>query len=191
MSEKVYVEDNEFIGIDYTEDFLKTGNYENCIFENCNFSNNDLSESIFIDCEFDNCIFSMIKNENTSFRNCNFKNSKVLGVQFDECKTLMLSMEFDGCQLNYSSFYSLDLSGKTFNNCEMHEVDFGGCDLSKSIFLNCDLRGSNFENTKLYASDLRSAVNYSIDPEKNDIRKAKFSLIGISGLLEKYDIEIE
>jgi len=33
-------------------------------------------------------------------------------------------------------------------------------------------------------------VNYSIDPEKNKIKKARFSTAGIAGLLDKYDIEI-
>jgi len=33
--------------------------------------------------------------------------------------------------------------------------------------------------------------NYSIDPELNKIKKARFSTQGIAGLLDKYDIEIE
>jgi len=48
-----------------------------------------------------------------------------------------------------------------------------------------------FENTILEKADFRTSFNYSIDPEKNRIRKARFSLAGISGLLDKYDIEID
>jgi hypothetical protein len=33
--------------------------------------------------------------------------------------------------------------------------------------------------------------NYSIDPDLNKIKKARFSTQGIAGLLDKYDIEIE
>jgi len=40
-------------------------------------------------------------------------------------------------------------------------------------------------------TDFRTSFNYSIDPEKNRIRKARFSLIGIAGLLNKYDIDID
>jgi hypothetical protein len=40
-------------------------------------------------------------------------------------------------------------------------------------------------------TDFTSAVNYSIDPEINKLAKAKFSLNGIKGLLEKYNIDIE
>jgi hypothetical protein len=39
-------------------------------------------------------------------------------------------------------------------------------------------------------ADFRSAFNYSINPEINRIKKAKFSLTGLQGLLGKYDIEI-
>ena len=48
-----------------------------------------------------------------------------------------------------------------------------------------------FDKTLLEKSDFRKAFNYTIDPETNRIKKAKFSLHSISGLLVKYDIEIE
>jgi len=40
-------------------------------------------------------------------------------------------------------------------------------------------------------TDFRTSVNYSLDPERNRIKKARFSLSGIAGLLDKYDIEID
>ncbi|OQA01530.1 MAG: hypothetical protein BWY70_00347 [Bacteroidetes bacterium ADurb.Bin408] len=45
--------------------------------------------------------------------------------------------------------------------------------------------------TNLEKADLRTAFNYIIDPELNHIKKARFSLRGISGLLAKYNIDIE
>jgi fluoroquinolone resistance protein len=47
-----------------------------------------------------------------------------------------------------------------------------------------------FDHTILEKADLRSSYNYSFDPEINRIKKAMFSLQGIPGLLNKYDIEI-
>jgi len=47
---------------------------------------------------------------------------------------------------------------------------------------------ATFDNSILAGTDFRSASNYSFDPEKNKIRKAKFSLAGLPGLLDKYDI---
>ena len=51
--------------------------------------------------------------------------------------------------------------------------------------------GAKFENSILEKADLRTSRNYLIDPELNKIKKAKFSIHGIAGLLAKYDIEIE
>ena len=73
----------------------------------------------------------------------------------------------------------------------MHEVDFTECDLTATVFDNCDLLNAKFENTLLQKTDLRSAFNYTINPESNKIKKARFSLSGVAGLLDKYDIEIE
>ena len=42
----------------------------------------------------------------------------------------------------------------------------------------------------LEKADFSTAYNYVIDPELNTIRKAKFSIAGITGLLHKYDIDI-
>ena len=58
-------------------------------------------------------------------------------------------------------------------------------------FINCDFSGAVFENTILEKADLRTAINYSIDPEINRLKKAKFSMPGLIGLLDKYDIELE
>jgi hypothetical protein len=51
--------------------------------------------------------------------------------------------------------------------------------------------GATFESTIIEKADFRTSFNYSIDPEKNRIKKARFSLAGIAGLLDKYDIEID
>jgi uncharacterized protein YjbI with pentapeptide repeats len=75
-------------------------------------------------------------------------------------------------------------------NLKLYEADFTECDLSGSVFENCDLMRATFDNSILERTDFRTSFNYSIDPEKNRIRKARFSLTGIPGLLNKYNIEI-
>jgi len=63
--------------------------------------------------------------------------------------------------------------------------------LTSSVFDNCNLLQAVFDRTILEKADLRNSYNYSIDPEINRIKKARFSILGISGLLDKYDIDIE
>jgi hypothetical protein len=48
-----------------------------------------------------------------------------------------------------------------------------------------------FNKSILEKADLRSSFNYSFDPEQNRITKARFSRMGVIGLLDKYRIEIE
>jgi len=73
----------------------------------------------------------------------------------------------------------------------MHETDFTGADFAGAIFENCDLKRAVFAATILEKADFTSSYNYSIDPNDNRIKKARFSYPGVIGLLDKYDIVIE
>jgi len=83
------------------------------------------------------------------------------------------------------------LNKNRFRNSRITEADFTGSVLKDLSFINCDLQRSIFRNTNLEGVDFRSSFNYSIDPFSNRIKKARFSLSGIQGLLDKFDIEIE
>jgi fluoroquinolone resistance protein len=137
------------------------------------------------------CNLSLAKLERTAFRDVVFKECKMLGLHFENCNEFGLAFSFENCQLSHSSFYRTKIKKTNFKNSLLKEADFTECDLTGSVFQNCDLAGAIFENTILEKADLRTSFNYSIDPENNRIRKAKFSILEISGLLDKYDIEID
>ena len=137
------------------------------------------------------CDFSMARLRGSSFRDVKFISCKLLGLRFDECNPLLLSFSFQGCVLNFSSFYKLKLKGTFFKACKLEEVDFVETDLTNARFEQCDLTRASFENTVFVGADLRTASNYSINPEKNKIKKAKFSMPGVIGLLDQYDIVID
>ena len=189
--DKIYFQDKSYDKIDFTESPVEKGEYENCRFMNCDFSNSDLSDIHFTDCEFSGCNLSMAKLTKTALKNIHFINSKLIGLHFDDCNQFLLAFVFENCILNLSSFYKLKLKKTIFKNTTLHEVDFTYADLSGSVFDNCDLARSIFFNTVLEKADFRNAINFSIDPDANKIKRAKFSLSGIPGLLDKYDIEIE
>jgi len=77
-----------------------------------------------------------------------------------------------------------------FRDTKLEEVDFTECDLPGSVFENCDLARATFDHTILEKADFTTSFNYSLDPEINRIKKARFSLPDVIGLLHKYDIEI-
>jgi len=188
---RAYVDDEHYEGADFQQSKLATGEYENCTFRNCLFAGFDFTEFIFTECEFQDCDFSMAKLKSASFRDVKFIRCKLLGLRFDECNPRLLSFSFQGCILNYSSFYKLKMKGIIFNECKLQEVEFAEADLTNARFHHCDLTRATFENTVLMGTDFRTANNYSLDPEKNRIKMAKFSLAGVAGLLDKYHIVIE
>lgn len=185
--EEAYLEDETFEG----KNSLAKGEYENCIFNNCNLAEQELSNYKFIDCKFNNCNLSLAKINHTAFRNVTFCDSKILGLRFETCNEFGLSFSFQGCLLNHTSFYKTKIKKTIFKDTQLQETDFTECDLSGAIFDNCNMTHAVFNYTNLERADFRTSYNYSIDPEINKIKNAKFSLSGISGLLDKYDIVIE
>jgi fluoroquinolone resistance protein len=115
----------------------------------------------------------------------------MLGLHFDDCNPFLLSFDFSSCILNFSSFYRLKLKNIRFEDCKLEEAEFVETDLTGAIFKNCDLRGAVFEGAILEHADLRTAFHFSIDPEKTRIKRAKFSVQNVGGLLGKYNIFIE
>jgi uncharacterized protein YjbI with pentapeptide repeats len=167
------------------------GEYENCRFISCDFSEVDLSSCVFLAGEFVGCNLSMVKIAKASFQDVTFTGCKLLGMRWDGCNPFGLSLTFSNCSLSHSSFYKLKVKNIRFTSCQLQEVDFSEADLANASFDTCDLKGAVFSGTNLERADFRTAVNYSIDPEANRIRKAKFSLPGIAGLLDKYGVVIE
>ncbi len=185
-----FIEDEDSNNVDFTSNFLKKGEYDNCTFSNCDFSNSNLSSIIFNDCQFTNCNLSMVKLAESALRVVKFKDCKILGVFFEKCNPFGMEVSFENTILNHSSFYQLNLKNTNFKNTQCHEVDFTEANLTNSIFDNCDLLRTNFVNSVLEKVNFSSSYNLYIDPEINKLKKAKFSLDNISGLLKKYEIEI-
>ncbi len=189
--QETYIKDETFSINDCHQSTIKKGEYENCIFNGCDFSNIPLSEIKFIDCEFNGCNLSIAILNGTAFQNVTFIDCKMLGLQFNACNGFGFSVSFEGCQMNHSSFFKVQLKKTKFKDCQLEEVDFSEADLSQAEFENCNLFQSVFNHTLLEKTDFRTAYNFTIDPEENKIKKAKFSLQGAPGLLRKYNIDIE
>jgi fluoroquinolone resistance protein len=169
----------------FRETPLAKGEYEDCTFKNCDLSEADLSAVIFAESTFIDCNLSLAKLAKTTLRDVSFKGCKMLGLRFDTCSQFALSFSFEGCLLNHSS------KKTTFKNTQLREVDFTACDLSACLFDNCDFLNATFFNAILEKADFRTSYNYTIDPETNKLKKAKFSLTGLPGLLSKYGIDVE
>ena len=103
----------------------------------------------------------------------------------------MFSFSFKDCFLDYSTFYGTKLRKTNFVNCSLKEVDFAEADLQQVLFQDCDLYGTIFVNSILEKADFRSARNFNLDPDLNKMKKAKFSVTNLSGLLYKHNLDID
>jgi uncharacterized protein YjbI with pentapeptide repeats len=166
------------------------GEYEQCTFVDCDFSNADLGGSSFGKCTFRRCNLSNARLNGAAFREVKFADCKLMGLHFDSCNPIGLEFSAESCLLNYSFFVQVKMRKTRFKDCQMREADFTGADFTDSVFDHCDLLSAVFDGTNLERADLSTAHSYSIDPEKNRIRRAKFSLPDVIGLLNRYDIEI-
>jgi len=189
--EPEYIERQVFDKTDFSVSPFKKGIYEQCVFNNCLFPETDISGSVFSACKFTGCNMSMAKLVKTAFTDVAFKDCKLLGMQFTYCSDFALSFSFDNCMLGYASFHKLKMKKTLFKRSILRDVDFTEANLTSTVFDDCDFTDAKFEHTVLEKADFRTSYNYSFDPEKNQIKKAKFSLANIIGLLTKYDIEIE
>lgn len=169
---------------------MKRGEYDLCSFVGCNFERADLSTITFRECTFKDCNLSNALMKNTAFREVGFTDCKMVGVDFSGCNGFLLDFRFNGCNLDFSSFYSLKLKNQQFKECTLRQADFTEASLQAAELRNCDLEAAVFENTLLEKADFSTALNYIIDPEQNVLRKARFSKEGLVGLLAKHDIRI-
>ena len=111
---QVFIEEETFDKIDFTQKQLEKGEYEYCIFKNCDFSNADLSGFVFLECEFSDCNLSLAKLTKTALREVKFRNSKMLGLSFENCNEFGLAVSFTGCTLDHCSFYQAKLKKTSF-----------------------------------------------------------------------------
>jgi uncharacterized protein YjbI with pentapeptide repeats len=182
--------DKIFDKVDFAVTPLQAGEYEECEFRNCDLSHADLSGFVFIGCRFKDTNLSMAKLSRTSFREVVFEGCKMVGLHFEDCIAFMYPPEFKSCMLDLSSFTAVKIPNTKFIHCEMKEVDFTQADLSGSAFDHCNLDRAIFEKCNLTRADFSAAVNYTLDPGKNILKKTVFSLVGLPGLLNQFDIVV-
>ncbi len=170
---------------------LPQGEYENCTFTECDFSRYDFSGYVFADCRFAGCDLSLARLTGTALREVHFKACKMLGLHFEDCNPLGLEAGFEACVMDNCTFYEVKMPKTVFRDTRLREADFTAADLTGATFAGCDFLGATFDRTILEKADLRTSVHHSIDPARNRIRKARFSLSQLPGLLEAWDITVD
>lgn len=163
-------------------------------FDHCRFVHANIGGCVFENCRFDNCVFdacdlSLIKLKHTAVHKVEVLHSKAIGVLWGEAKG-PIHINFEDSKISYSSFAGKNLKKNRFVDCIAEEVDFSGCNLSHTNFGGTDLTNAKFEGTDLTHADFSRAIHYFIDPARNKVQKAKFSLPGALSFLQALDIRL-
>ena len=192
-SDRTYAEET-FEQVQLKQNDVVSAEFRECRFVRCGFSDSVLRACAFEECVFLECDLSLVKLPHSSFSSTRFEGSKIIGVNWTEARWMALRLwqpvRFKNCIINHSTFLGLDLKGVSFVECMAKDVDFREANLSKADFSGSDLTGAQFGGTNLTGANLQSALNYSIDPGRNVLKGARFSLPEAMSLLSGLDIEI-
>jgi fluoroquinolone resistance protein len=166
-------------------------------FHDCTFVRCRLVETVFRSCRFLNCTFcdcdlSLAQVPDSVFSGTKFEGSRIVGVDWTRADWSAIGLRgpigFDRCAISHSTFIGLKLRRIRIRNSVAVNVDFREADLSLADFAGTDLSESLFSSTDLTKADLSRARNYHIDPGRNVLKQAKFSLPEAMSLLYSMDI---
>jgi len=185
-----FITDRNYKDINFKTSRLPKGDYDTCTFVGCDFSEGFLDNTQFLDCRFKDCNLSNSNITHTTFKEVEFVDCKMIGLHFETCNPLLMSFSFHDCTLDFSSFASVSIPGTFFDSCKLRQVDFTQADLSRSHFDHSLLENALFDACNLQHADFSLAHHFNIDPERNRIKGACFSIENIYGLLKKYQINV-
>ena len=183
--DKVHIESGQILNGKFTDCLFSQCSFETVILNNCRFSN----------CIFQDCNLNLVQLPGSSFPATHFQKSKLMGIDWTQAAWSKAGFEslvgFQECVISHSTFIGLELKSIQITNCIANEVDFRDADLSNADFTGTDLARSIFGNTNLTEADLSQARNYMVDPSKNVLKHAKFSMPEAIALLYSMDIVLK
>jgi fluoroquinolone resistance protein len=184
----------EFKGLTLPNDSLEHKTFTSCVFVKCSFRETSFLQCEFQDCTFRNCDLSLVTLKDCTFKGALFQDSQLIGINWMDtnlAKTkyiLVKPVDFVKCVLNHSTFMGLSLKNVALTRCIAKDVSFEEADLSHANCTATDFTDSRFLHTNLTEADFTGAVNYSIAPALNTLKKTKFSLPEAMSLLHGLDI---
>jgi uncharacterized protein YjbI with pentapeptide repeats len=127
----------------------------------------------------------------TSFQDIQFSHCKLLGLHFEHGNPFGFACQFDNCLMKHVSFYQMNLQNSSFINCDLQGADFSESKAKGISFYGSNLLDVVYDRTDLQAVNFVETKNLRLDPQNNQIEKAKFQASQLEGLLLKYQLDIQ
>jgi fluoroquinolone resistance protein len=186
--------DQTFRRVNYAGKQVNRRIFDQCVFANCTFAEAVFANCKFRDCTFRECDLRLAQVPGATFTNTGFERSKVTGVNWTTSAWpkggLFTPVHFTDCDIGLSVFFGLDLRKIQIVRCSAKGADFAEADLTQANCTGTDFTESRFLHTDLTEADFTGATNYSIAASMNTLKKTKFALPEVIGLLYGLDIII-
>lgn len=192
LTSKTRYNDRAFSDLSQTKTRIESSSFYECNFDNCSFAETVFYNCRFVDCTFESCDLSLIQITSTVLSGVRFESSRLIGIDWTQADWNAISLgdpvRFTKCIISHSTFIGINLRKIKITDTTAKNVDFREVDLSCVDFAGTNLTDSMFANTNLSEADLTKARNYTIAPEKNNLKGARFSLPEAMSLLFNLDI---
>ncbi|WP_128547049.1 pentapeptide repeat-containing protein [Larkinella soli] len=165
--------------------------FEQCTFRKLDLSGQALTKAGFVDCRFEDCTLSRVTLKETKLYDVVFMDCRLPHVDFGACDPFGFHVDFSGCRLDSAVFTDRKMKKSRFEDCSLREAFFLNCELVGVLFRNCNLEGARFDRNDLSQADFTTSYHLRLDPDANRLKKAKFSLYNLPGLLSRYDLVIK
>jgi len=146
-------------------------------------------DSTISKCKFDGALMDLIEiSENTSFEESNFEGASLRKSKLRNCT--FVETDFNGKAMKSADLSFADISGSTFEDCNLNEVnlfrvkmieatfckksDSNKSQLVRASFCNANLRGSKFLDSNLTGVDFRYADLTLLNIDKCILNCANF-----------------
>ena len=185
--------DKQFSGLAKGDLAARGATFLGCTFNDSDLMETDFSGAHLAECRFEGCELALADFTDAVFQEVVFENCRLTGINFSLLQqgALGVHAEFSDCDLSFTSFRGIDLTSCAFKACVFAEAEFQRCNLHMVEFADCDFTRCTFSANNLKETDLRTARNYVISAEANQVRGLKVSLPEAVSLLSALGIDVD
>lgn len=149
--------------------------FQRCVFRRCKLPASRWTEARLEDCTFEQCDLARIVPTKILLRGVTFNDSRLMGVDWSGIGTLP-SVQFEKCDLRYSSFVKLKLRKTRFVGCIARETNFIDVDLTEADFTGTDATGSTVQGCVLVKANFTTTTGLFFDPRANQVKGVRISV---------------
>ncbi|WP_437677691.1 pentapeptide repeat-containing protein [Sorangium sp. So ce131] len=169
---------------------LSGKDFERCTFRRCKLPDSSWAKARLEDCVFEGCDLSQMLPEQLALRGVAFKDTRLWSVDWSVVGTFP-SVEFERCDLRYSSFLKLRLSRTPFIDCRLTEANFIEVDLTEADFTGSNLLGSTVQGCVLTKTNFSKASGVLVDPQKNRVKSTRLGVEAAVALVQTLGFVVE